>query len=360
MTPHRISVSTPGRICLFGEHQDYLLLPVIPCAVSLRISLTGEVTEQPRLDLDLPDIGDHLSLPLNEDMKYVTERDYCRSTINVMRRKGFSFSRGFRGVVHGEIPINSGTSSSSALIANWVALLARISDQSLRLDPDTIARLAHAAEVLEFKEPGGMMDHFSTAMGGVLYLQFHPKVRVEPLNPQLGVFILGDSAEPKNTKGILARVKDGVMRITRQLASRHSDFFLQTVATEHLSQFKSELSADEFSLLQGTVKNRDLTIEARALLHQREMDHEGFGRLLSEHHLILRDVQQISTPKIDRMIDAALSAGALGGKINGSGGGGCMFVYAPDHPETVVEAIEQAGGQAFIVTPAPGTMMQEE
>jgi len=64
---------------------------------------------------------------------------------------------------------------------------------------------------------------------------------------------------------------------------------------------------------------------------------------------------QVSTPKIEAMMDAASNTGALGGKINGSGGGGCMFAYAPAHPEKVAEAIEQAGGKAYIVHSDNGT-----
>jgi galactokinase len=55
------------------------------------------------------------------------------------------------------------------------------------------------------------------------------------------------------------------------------------------------------------------------------------------------------------MMDAASNAGALGGKINGSGGGGCMFAYAPSNPEQVAEAIEKVGGKAYIVQKAEGT-----
>ena len=54
-------------------------------------------------------------------------------------------------------------------------------------------------------------------------------------------------------------------------------------------------------------------------------------------------------------MDAASNAGALGGKINGSGGGGCMFAYAPNNPEDVAEAIEKAGGKAYIVQKDEGT-----
>ena len=32
-------ISSPGRICLFGEHQDYLGLPVIPMAIDRRLYL---------------------------------------------------------------------------------------------------------------------------------------------------------------------------------------------------------------------------------------------------------------------------------------------------------------------------------
>ena len=48
-------------------------------------------------------------------------------------------------------------------------------------------------------------------------------------------------------------------------------------------------------------------------------------------------------------LEAAMEAGAHGGKINGSGGGGCMFAYAPNSAEEVAAAIDQAGGKAYIV-----------
>jgi galactokinase len=57
------------------------------------------------------------------------------------------------------------------------------------------------------------------------------------------------------------------------------------------------------------------------------------------------------------MIEASLAAGALGAKINGSGGGGCMYAYAPDNDnaQTVAEAIEREGGKAYIINVDGGT-----
>jgi galactokinase len=349
------TVSTPGRVCLFGEHQDYLGLPVIPCAISLRISISAERRNDRMIRFDLPDVGQKELFSLDGELPYEKGRDYLRSVVNVMQRKGYTFSSGFSCVVRGNIPINSGTSSSSALIVTWVNVLARLSDQAVDLPHEEIAALAHSAEVLEFGEPGGMMDHYSTSLGGILFLRFHPNISFDQIHPVLGTFVLGDSCESKETTTILARVKDRVLSVASRLRKYHSDFSLHTVSEEGTQQFRSELNEEESTLLRGTIRNRNLTLEALEVLSSSDIDHRKIGSLLNEHQSVLRDVLRISTPKIDRMLDSALKAGALGGKINGSGGGGCMFAYAPDHAEEVAEAICREGGKAFIVRTADGT-----
>ncbi|NIR01699.1 MAG: GHMP kinase, partial [Gemmatimonadales bacterium] len=101
--------------------------------------------------------------------------------------------------------------------------------------------------------------------------------------------------------------------------------------------------------VRANLVNRDLTVEAMRLLRE-GLDRVRLGELFTKHHEQLRDGIRVSTPKIDRMLEAALEAGALGGKINGSGGGGCMFAYAPGREAEVAEALERAGGRAYPVT----------
>jgi galactokinase len=348
-SPPALRISTPGRVCLFGEHQDYLHLPVIPCAISLRIAIEGHHIARREAAIDLPDIGSNAVIPLEGELPYSARRDYFRSAINIMHRNGFTFSRGIQCVVRGKIPINSGTSSSSALVVAWVGLLARMSDQRTDLPPQECARLAHAAEVLEFNEPGGMMDHYSTALGGIIALDFSPEVRYEILTPQLGSFVLGDSGEPKDTVRILANVKNRILAISDSLKAADTSFSLQTLGREEVNRVLRHRDSAERHLLSATLLNRDITRQAREFLKAPSLDHAKIGQLLNEHQAALRDALGISTSKIDRMIDAAIKAGALGGKINGSGGGGCMFVYAPRHAEAAAEAIESVGGKAYVV-----------
>ncbi len=351
----KLRISTPGRVCLFGEHQDYLQLPVIPCAISLRISLEGERTNNDRIRIELPDIQSHNEFSLKDAANYVVERDYFRSSVNVLRQVGFTFSTGFHCVVRGDIPIAAGTSSSSALVVTWINFLTQMSDQATTLTPEEIGKLAHKAEVLEFGEPGGMMDHYSTAYGGTLYLEFHPTVKIRRLNPQFKSFVLGDSAQQKDTKSILSNVKNRVLRIVKHLSRDYPGFSLYEVTKDDLAKYTRTFDREQRDLLVGTVRNRDITLEALELFQRRFLDERKFGELLNEHHAILRDVLKISTPKIDRMLDSALSAGAFGGKINGSGGGGCMFAYAPENSEVVAEAIDKIGGKSYIVHVDGGT-----
>jgi galactokinase len=200
-----------------------------------------------------------------------------------------------------------------------------------------------------------MMDHCAAAYGGVIAIDFMPEFAVEPLEVDLGEFVLGDSGEPKDTKGILSSVKERVLDAVQLLRRTDGRFSLADAESGRFRRGGSGLDPAQEELLGGTIRNRDITREARALLRKKPLDRLRLGGLLSEHQSVLRDVLGISTTKIDSMLDAAAGAGAYGGKINGSGGGGCMFAYAPSNPEKVAEAVARAGGKPHIIKVDTGT-----
>jgi galactokinase len=351
-------VSTPGRVCLFGEHQDYLDLPVISAAISLRLTIDAVCTPGTAILLHAPDVGYDDTIELREPIRYRRERDYFRSGLKVLQENGLTFSRGMKCTIRGKIPIGAGTSSSSAMIVSWVHLLSRMSDQQKEFTAEEYAHFAYAAEVLEFQGPGGRMDQYATALGGILFQQYHPSLRIEKLVPQLGTFVLGDSGEMKDTSKILARVKNRVLPLVSRISVIHPEFSLHSVALDTIDRYLQGFDKIERDLLFATIQIRDITMDARDLLNAVPVDERRFGSLLNDHHALLRDVLGISTPRIDRMIDASLKAGAFGGKINGSGGGGCMFAYAPDDAGAVAEAITRAGGNAYIVHVDAGTRFE--
>ena len=352
---NELEISTPGRVCLFGEHQDYLHLPIVASAISLRISIKGRRRNDKLINISLPNISSQKSFNLGDPIIYTEERDYFKSSLKVLLRNSFTFADGFDCTVEGRIPINAGTSSSSALIVTWINFLARMSDQSVVLPLEKLARYSYEAEVLEFSEPGGMMDQYSTTFGGIISIDFFPDTLVTKLDAKLKTFVLGNSGEPKNTKFILSHVKAQILNVDSKIRKLDPNFSLQIVNINELPDYKKHLSETQFALLEGTINNRDITTIARTELNKKNPDHKMIGKLLNEHQKILRDILDISTPKIDGMINAALNAGAYGAKINGSGGGGCMFAYAPENPRQVYEAISKISDEVYIIYPDEGT-----
>jgi len=350
LSKHRnLTISTPGRICLFGEHQDYLGLPVIAAAISLRMRISGAPREDLLFHIDLPDIGERIQFIPNGRLAYQLERDYFRSGFNVVWERGFRPEHGWNCEVRGKVPINSGTSSSSAMMVSWIKFLLTIADDPQQNNSEVISRLAYEAEVQEFNEPGGMMDQFSTCFGNVIYLDF-PNNEIQTLKPRLGAFVLGDSQQPKDTKSILRNVRDVAQEAVMMMRELLPQFDLRQTSLEEAQEPLKKLPPRHAEALRANLIDRDLLREALVVLQHELLAHERLGQLLNQHHEQLRRYKKVSTPKIEHMLENAMKAGALGGKINGSGGGGCMFAYAPQNTEAVAEAIRAAGGVPYVIS----------
>lgn len=341
-----LTVSAPGRICLFGDHQDFLGLAVIAAAIDRRIRITGRPAATKRFTVALPDIRANDDLDLTGEIPYRAPRDYLRSVPNVLFRRGIRWPAGYDCVVQGNIPINAGCSSSSALVIAWTRFLLAAADPAFIPDPMEVAKIGHQAEVLEFKEPGGMMDHYTSSLGGLVYIDCGHRVTAEPMAARLEGFVLGDSLEPKDTMGVLKNSKEDALLGLRLMNEKVRGFQFRTTSLSEVEPLLRMLPERASRKVRANLVNWEVTGKAKALLNGDSFDPVELGALIDRHHAMLRDGIGVSTPRIERMIDAAREAGALGCKVNGSGGGGCMIAYAPGCQEAVAEAINRVGGQA--------------
>lgn len=354
MSEEKVRVIAPGRICLFGEHQDYLRLPVIAAAISLYIEIEAEKTTAPKLIIDLLDTQKQETIELtNREVSYLYDRDYLRSAYNQFIRMGYRLRQGYHCQIHGTIPINAGLSSSSAMVIAWITFLSHVFQANL--SPYQVAEFGYQAEVDEFREAGGMMDHFTSALGGLLYINTKARYDCKILEAKLKGIVIGDSMERKNTTADLARVKEQVQIGISHLRKMFPTFDLKKTTYQEVEQFFPSLTSNVVKKVQANIINRNLTKQAKTLLSSPNFSPNALGVLLNAHHEQLAHNLEISTPKIEELVDAARKAGALGAKINGSGFGGCMFAYAPDEPEKVAKAIEEAGGKSYIVSVSEGS-----
>jgi galactokinase len=203
--------------------------------------------------------------------------------------------------------------------------------------------------VLEFDEGGGTMDHYAVTFGGIIHVDMKENI-VSRLPARLDSIIIGDSGEKKkDTVGDLRYIRTTVEKEYELITQKISSFDRRTTPINDVYELDRKHPTEERNMAEATLRNRDLTSRALRLLNNEKINHHELGAMLRDHHEILRDALDRSTPKIERMIEAAYSAGALGCKINGSGGGGTMMAYCDGKEEEIVSAINEAEGKAYIV-----------
>jgi galactokinase len=348
-------VRAPGRVCLFGEHSDYLGLDVIAAAIDLAIDITAEPRDDNTIHITYADLNESDSFNIDSEISYRTKRDYFRSAFNVMARKDILPKHGWKLEVRGNIPLAAGLSGSSAMTVGAVMTIIQMAGR--RLEETEIAEAAHEAEVVEFGESGGTMDHFASVYGGIIHIDME-EGHVTRLPARLGSLVIGDSCEEKSdTVGDLRYIRTAVERGYEIISDRIPSFNRRITPLREVYSLRNGQPSSERRMAEATLHNRDLTYRALGLLSKEQPNPIELGRLLNEHHEILKDGLDRSTPKIEGMIEAAMRAGALGCKINGSGGGGTMMAYCHGNEEEVASAIQEVGGRTYKVKIGSGASL---
>ena len=113
----------PARICLYGDHQDYLNLPIIAIAIDryIKVEAKSNLAEGfyiNKLDLRKKDIIDY-----HKEFNPNSKIDFLRIALKVLKKYGCIPNKGYDINISSNIPINSGLSSSSALTVAWIQFL---------------------------------------------------------------------------------------------------------------------------------------------------------------------------------------------------------------------------------------------
>ena len=175
---------------------------------------------------------------MSQELKYENNRDYFKSIVNVLKKEGFPLV-GADVTMDSEIPIGKGMCSSTTMVLVLTTTLAALCDRNRASDSKLMAKLAWKAEVEEFNEPGGMMDQYASALGGLVHIDFSDGVVPEKLDVDLkGCFILFDSLQQKDTIKVLGDSKyptqEGLKELEQYGIHSIRDFY--AVSYTHLSR----------------------------------------------------------------------------------------------------------------------------
>ncbi|NHJ83913.1 MAG: hypothetical protein FK734_00540 [Asgard group archaeon] len=343
--------SAPGRVCLYGEHQDYLKLVVIPAAINLRTKISVKENKSNKIRIQSFELNRTDEFLLDENLTLAhNEFDYLRAIILVLFAEGYTDNLpGFDIQISSEVPIGSGLSSSAALLVSWLTAL---DDQlGMGLTKIEIADLTFKAENQILKINCGIMDQYSSAIGGIFSLDCNgPPYALKSFTSHFDGLVIGDSLVRRSANEPLTILKNRLYEGMRKIVEK-KDFNFKTITLDELFLVRKLVTKDEYQRLFGAIKIRDLTEKAsKELAKGKNQDLNLLGSLLTEQQKMLKENLLVSIKKLDLLVDESIKAGALGAKLTGAGLGGCIVALAPGKEKEVAKAIEKAGGKATICT----------
>ena len=116
--------SAPARVCLYGEHQDYLGLKVIPAAINLRLNISSTKKGDNKINIQSMDVGTVVNIPIGISSLSSNQKkfqNYLEAGLLALKKiiKNIDFPP-LSVKIHSDIPIASGLSSSAALLVGWI------------------------------------------------------------------------------------------------------------------------------------------------------------------------------------------------------------------------------------------------
>jgi len=336
-------ITAPGRVCLFGEHMDWCRRAVIPAAIDMRTFLLASGNNGHFIEVkSYPPFTPYDRFNLNNfNPREGGDLRYVRAVVKAALSRGYRV-RGMRlrfikaeeasrlsSRNYQDLPVKKGLSSSAAIcVATATSIYVEVGGADLG-SHSTLTEISDLAYTGERKILGincGQMDQYASSFGNLLYIDCTTEPpRVTPLKARLPVsLIIGDTMQEKDTPRILAW-------LGHRYESKEKDFM---------------------EGLEGIV---EVVEQARVELSKENPDPYTIGELMNLNQYYLKKYLKvsgdcpISPSNLDKLINAAVEAGALGAKLSGSGGGGCMVaVCLKEDEERVANAIERAGGKVYI------------
>ena len=340
-----IEISVPARICFYGDHQDYLGLPVIAGTIDRYINISAVPNGTSQFQILLKDIGQNRTIELNDPLKKVDAGDYFLSAIAVLKQYGLVLKQGYTIEIKGNVPINAGLSSSSALTVAWVRFLLTSQEFSSEWDDKKVGHWGYEAEVLYFNQPGGLMDQYTIAQGGLLFIDTQLGESTK-LRANLGRLVVAESRLSKRTLDVLKNARIYGQNAIKSIERQYPEFKMEQVQMEDYERYRHLVPHEFLSHWYAAVHNYRITLEAKKELLKTISDPKYLGDLMNEHQTILQDKIQNTPVEMVAMMDSARKAGAFGSKIVGSGGGGCMVALVTEETkDRVIKAFLKSGAK---------------
>jgi galactokinase len=326
--------SAPGRINIIGEHTDYNLGFVLPAAIDRKIQFFVRRRNDNKVSVWAENFQEKEEFFVDEiQIPHVKNwGNYIKGIYWILGKEGYTVG-GVDALVVGDIPLESGLSSSAALEISILTAFNELFKMSL--SKEQIVRLSQKAENNYVGVKCGLMDQFISVFGRkntALFLDCETlKYEYVPLTLE--------------EHGFNILVYDS--RVHRELSS--SDYNKRRVESNNALTILKDSGVKSFkdvdkSLLEDKKNEMGNMLFRRARhvitenqrvkesVHYLKMeDFQKLGELLFQSHESLRDDYEVSCPELDLLYDVGKQfEGCLGARMTGAGFGGSGIALVQD------------------------------
>ncbi len=295
--------TAPGKIILFGEHAVVYGKPAIAIPVSgMRASAWSETGEN-GLTINALDIGKKFNLKSENNQFSVLAQSVLARTNQNEPNLTINLSS--------KLPQGSGMGSSAA--TSTAVCRALSGHLGVNLAENEISELVFDAEKVVHGTPSGIDNTVVAYEMPVYFIKGEKPITFEP--GKKFFLVIGDT-------GIEASTKETVSNVRKS--------------------WKKEpgLMNGYFDEIERVTDSGKIAIE--------EGNAEMIGEMMNENHDLLNSIG-VGHKELEKLIDIARDAGALGAKLTGGGGGGNMVALAEDKSsqKKIHRAITEAGYRAY-------------
>lgn len=301
-----VEASAPGKMILFGEHSVVYGKPAVVLAIDRRANVYAEKRSDNKIFIDADNLG--FSGYFEDDTYHPVRGRAWRgrnlAALNVAAKKTMEYlgvQGGANLKVRSMIPIAVGLGSSAAICVATVAAVERLHDAGLK--QEEISNIAFEGETIIHGKPSGVDNNVST-FAGVMSYDRENGIKRHKLDQDIP-FIIGNSKKKRSTRKMVENVA--------ALKERNP---------EEMNNILDSM---------GQIAESGLDALMKSDIHR-------IGDLMNLNHGLLSAIG-VSTMKLEILCHTSRNNGALGAKLTGAGGGGCMIALAE---EPVIPDIERA------------------
>ncbi|MEC1258934.1 galactokinase [Bacillus swezeyi] len=362
----------PGRINLIGEHTDYNGGHVFPASISYGTYALGVKRDDQIIrfySMNFPEMG-VIECSLS-DLAFAQSHswvNYPKGMFHFMKEAGHQIVHGADILFYGNIPHGAGLSSSASIELATGVLLKGLFD--LEMESIPMIKLGQKVENEYIGVNSGIMDQFAIGMGKEDHaILLHCKTleyKYAPFVLKDHVMIIINTNKQRTLAG--SKYNERRAQCEEALSDLQREISLRCLGDLTIEAFEANKHLIQYELNQKRAKHvvyeNARTLEAREKLQQGDL--AGFGKLMNESHLSLRDDYEVTGLELDTIVQTAWEQdGVLGARMTGAGFGGCAIAIvekeSADDVKKNVSAVyrKTVGYEATFYTAAIGDGAKE-